>query len=481
MRIVCRSCVVAAALALPCDYAQAGVGDADPGFGSGGITIIDFTPIAGAPGNTTAASTAVDAQGRTWVAAGVSGSGAAGIGLARLTRSGQLDTSFGTGGRVFVPASAGSVLSLIGLRIGLGLTYVAYAETNAGPLLWHVCLIGESGGFDNGFFGSGCAGAAPPAGAVAHDLLVSPVNGNPWVLGSVLYPFTNRYLPTVAEFDLNTSTPRTASFPPDDTSIGIDAIAGTIDANGVLYFTGTYTPASGNADAVLGAIFDNGAVITSTLLASVAFDVNVGGQGSSLADVGRCIVKNPDGSVVIGVSVESGANGIYWGGAKFVPLISGYALDGGYGSGGKTAELIAYPGFGHASDDYAINACSQGRDGGLDMVGSYTFTDPTLTLSTKALTMYRLLGSGVTDMNFGGPFALPGTFYTNTYAGAVWDYLRPLAEPRLRDDSASSVSSLPHTDSIIVGAVSRRTDGTVNGDPAVMRVLGDDIFNDGFP
>ncbi|GAA0711410.1 hypothetical protein [Dokdonella soli] len=466
-------CFAVISAVLSCSLVGAASGDADPQFGAGGIALVDFTVLTGAPGNTYNASTTVDATGRTWAAVTVVGATNSGLGLARLTRDGQLDGSFGTAGRVFVPAPSLSSFSLIGLRIGAdGKAYVAYSQGNGAYASWYVCRIAANGSFDSSFFG-GCAGASPANGAVAHDLLISPSDGNVWVLGTAQDPSSHLYEPAVAEFDVTFDVIRTATFPV--MGANIDAVAGTMDRLGSLYFTGGYTTASNNTDAVIGYIHGTGNQFTYQLLNIIAFDV-----GGTLADVGRCIVVTPDYGLLIGVAVDSGYDGIEWGSAKML-LSPGDPLDSTYGTGGKEVHLIADPELGRGNGNYSINGCQLGRDGALNMVGSYAFTDPVPNAPARAVTLYRLLPDGTPDAGFGGASAVPGVFYTLAYPGAVLDFLRPLSSTRPLYDSGLSISAvLPNTGSMIVGGVSRRADGTTNGDLAVMRVLGDDIFNSGF-
>lgn len=78
-------------------------GSADPGFGSGGIAIVDGGILGSEP-----PALALQADGRIVVAATAYGSGGSTDFLVlRLTAAGQLDTGFGNGGRVLVNPSGG--------------------------------------------------------------------------------------------------------------------------------------------------------------------------------------------------------------------------------------------------------------------------------------------------------------------------------------------------------------------------------------
>jgi hypothetical protein len=249
----------------------------------------------------------------------------------------------------------------------------------------------------------------------------------------------------------------------------VDVLAGAISSgSGELYLTGAYTATGGNTDILLAAIGATGSSYNYQILTSVAFDV-----GGSLSDIGNCIVLTPDSGYLIGAATDSGINGTYWSSVK---LTYNGQLDTNYGNGGKSVHLIADPELGL---NYAVNDCAVSADGALNMVGTYYFTDPGVSASAQAATIYRMLPSGVPDPDFGGAAAVPGMFYTLEYPGTVLDYYRPVSASRPRTDTAEHVhATLPHTGSMLIDGVSRRTDGTSNGDAAVMRILGDDIFND---
>jgi len=479
MRIMDRCFSAAALFVMSCVQAFAG-GDADPAFGTGGITIVDFTPITGAPGNVTNASTSVDAQGRTWGAVAVVGTSGNGIGLTRLTRNGQLDTSFGSGGRVFIPAHFGTVASLVGIRTGLGLAFVAWTEDGiAIGSAWQACLLTESGGFDPGFFGGGCSTAVQPVTAVARDVQISPFNGNLWMVGSMPTPGSGFPEPVIAEFDLNATVVRTASF--ETPGVFLDPMAGAVDANGTFYFTGAYTGADYNTNVALDFVRDDGGVLTLWPRGAIPFDVDAYGLNlSSKADIGRCIVAPADGSILIGASVQSGYDGIYWASARLIDSLLGPTLDPAYGTSGRTARMIATPGWGAAADERAIHGCFQSHDGELNMVGTYQFTDIYSQQNNQSVATYRLFANGSPDYYFGGQFSAPGVFHSEAYDGAAFDYLRAAAEPQPRSDSGTSISPVPHTGLMIIGGVSRRTDGTAISDLAVMRLFTDTIFFSGF-
>lgn len=345
-------------------------GDADPSFCTNGISIVDFTPVSGAPGASYQPYTAVDPQGRVWVAASVAGASHSGLGLARLTRNGQLDTSFGSGGRVFVAAPSMTSYNTIGLRIANdGKVYVAYSTGGGVNLLWHVCRVAANGSFDAAFFG-GCATAAPPATAIAVDLIINPSGGSPWLLGSYADSGTNTRAPTVAQFDVASSVVRTANFPVAFQNV--DPMAGAFNFAGSLFFTGSSygTGTTPNKDVILGYIGANGSDFAYQLLTSVAFDV-----GGNLEDVGRCLAILPDG-YLIGATVASNGFGQAWGTAK-VSNSTGYPMDTTYAGGsGKQSSLLGDPEFRPSDNNAPLNACQVGLDGAFNLAGAFILNDP---------------------------------------------------------------------------------------------------------
>lgn len=458
---------------------NANSGDADPSFGTNGVTIVDFTPLTGAPGASYQASTAVDPQGRIWAVASVAGASSSGLGLARLTRNGQLDASFGSGGRVFVAAPAMTGYDVIGLRIANdGKVYVAYSTGGGVNLLWHVCRVAANGSFDTAFFG-GCAAASPPASAIAVDLLINPLNGHPWLLGSYADSGTNTRAPTIAQFDLTSNVVRTANFPVAYENV--DPMAGAFNLPGSLFFTGSVygTGANPNKNVILGYIGASGSDFAYQLLKDVAFDA-----GGNLEDVGRCLSVLPDG-YLIGATVASDGFGQKWGTAKVRNDI-GYPLDTTYAGGvGKQSVLIGDPEFRPNDYNAPLNACQVGSDGAFNLAGAFILNDPGVSPPTSqyasAVTLSRFMPDGSRDQTFGGGYVVPGIYYALPYAGTAFDYLRPLDQPRPRVDAATSISArVPNTGSLIVGANSKRTDGSGNYDLAVMRVFTDDIFHSGF-
>lgn len=463
--------------------ASAAVGNADLTFGNGGITLVDFTPVLhSADPAVLNAFAAVDAQGRTWAAARVFGliNGSVsevGLGLTRLTRSGQLDGSFGSAGRMFLPnAHSGAQFFVAGLRIGADdRAYVAYAEgDDDASIVWHACRIGANGNFDPAFYAGGCASATPVAGASVNDLQLG-ADGSVWMLGSARDTNTNRYAPVAARFDSAGSAARIGIFG----TPGVDVVpsAGAVSAAGDLLFTGQYTPATPitNVDAVVGRIHPNGSQLELSGVVAVGFD----GSGST-TDVGRCLSLTAHEEAVIGVEVYSGGTGPDWASAR-VLLTLGTPLDATYGTDGRTRDQIAnaFPAdVGNSSSE--IRGCQLGRDGAFNLTGYYEFVDPDApAFPNYALAIHRLRGNGMIDQGFGGGDELPGVFRPLSHAGTVLHYLRPAAAPRPRADFGWSVSNVPHTGALIIGGVSSRTDNSGYSDLAVIRVIGDGIFDSG--
>ncbi len=465
-----------------CTSVHANSGDADPTFGTNGTKIIDFSPLIGAPGAIYGkVSTAVDAQGRVWAAVSASGATVGGLGLARLTRNGQLDASFGSGGLALIAAPYSTNYSGVGLRIANnGKVYVAYSTGNGVNLLWRVCRVAENGSLDPAFFG-GCATASPPSTAIAVDLRINPWDGSPWLLGSYFDSDSNTRAPTIAQFDVVSNVVRMEKFPVAFQNV--DPMAGEFSLGGSLFFTGSVygMGANPNKDVVLGYIGANGNDFTYQLLKFVAFDV-----GGNLEDTGRCLSVLPDG-YLIGATVTSNGFGQAWGTMK-VSNSGGYPLDPAYAGGaGKQSVLIGNPEFRPHADNVPLNACQVGADGAINMAGAFILNDPGVSAPASpyasAVALSRFLPDGSRDMDFGGGYGVPGIYYALPYAGTAFHYLRPLDQPRPRQDAATSISArVPNSNALIVGASTKRTDGSGYYDLAVMRVFTDNdfIFSSGF-
>ena len=483
---------------MACCDGYAASGDADPSFGTHGITIVDFSGTTGLPGNVTSAATAVDAQARTWGAAIVQGSlFTEYLGLMRLTPNGALDATFGTGGVSAIvlpePTVEAYGYKLAALRIGAdGAVYIGYSQTNlqyTTEVRWYACRISDAGAFDPVFFG-GCVGVVQPGGlinALLNDLEINPQDGSVWLLGAaqeITPPFPpgviSQQFPAFASFDPVTNIVRTGNFyePSQD---NIVPYAGAFDNSGNLFFSGSdYVPPYyigtvthtiiGQADV----LFDS--INSTNVWLKVPYAVN----SADDSNTSPCLAVTPDAQIVAGVELYVSPT-YNWASARAV-VNSGYIqLDGSYGAGGKTHDVIALSSY-STLPDYTIVDCSLGADGALNLVGSYTFTDPTANVKTTALAIHRLSPGGPADQSFGGgDSAVPGVGYVLAYAGSVLDYLRPPGDPLPRKDVPVRVSSVvPFTGTMIIGAMSQRTDGSQNSDLAVLRVLVDDIFNGGF-
>jgi len=128
-------------------------GAVDGSFGSGGTVLVDF------PGSSTAvaAGVATDSQGRIVVAGRVLVGGLWRIGVARLTGTGALDTSFGSGGRVVTSfASASHVTAAAVVVDGSDRVLVAgSAEVASTGALFALVRYLSDGSLDTSFDGDG--------------------------------------------------------------------------------------------------------------------------------------------------------------------------------------------------------------------------------------------------------------------------------------------------------------------------------------
>lgn len=461
-----RWAVVAAILL--CTLVHAESGDTDRQFGTNGITLVDFTPVSGAPAHTFDAATAVDAQGRVWAVASVQGSAGFGLGLARLTRNGKLDATFGSGGRIYVAAPAGLFYSIIGLRIGADdKVYAAYSQGSGAGVVWNVCRIEENGSFDPTFFG-GCATPVPAAGAMGTDLQINPNDSSIWVLGSAYDTMTSRYF---GELVVLGATSGSQAIDAAEHTYSYQPTKAVFDSTGTLYFTGTVTT-SGNQNVMLGAFSINNGFIQSSKLSELQFDV-----GGTLTDQGHCIAMTENNEILVGAGVDAGNGSIQWASAKFQNT-SGYPLDATYGNAGKTVETILNTLYDNTNEpDFTINGCSRSAEGALNLIGAYSFNDPVTTSTTTALAMHRLHPDGSPDQNFGGDGVVPGIPYGIAYAGTVLDYLRAPNNGQHRD---VPVTITPYGGTLVVGAISTRIASNSDSDLVIARVYGDGIFNGDF-
>ncbi|MEO8672590.1 MAG: hypothetical protein ABI411_14825 [Tahibacter sp.] len=459
--------LILASACVPFGDAYAGSGDLDPVFGSGGITIVDFTPLSTAPGTVGSPSTDLDPRGRTWGAATVVGVGTRGLGLTRLTRDGQLDPTFGTLGIRYTASDQPASFQFDALRVDRdGHAYVTYEDGD--PTVWHVCRLAEDGSIDVSYFDAGCA-AVPMPITNFRALVVNPVDGNVWLLGSAAHTGSLLLEPAVVEIDTATHSVRSARIPV--AGANVDIRAATFSSTGVLFVTGAYATIGANRDAFAGSITRAGNGFSFQLLGSVSYNV-----GATLADVGRCIALTASDKVQIGVAIEAGGGAIEWGSARFSAPDT---LDPGYGIGGKTAEVIASSQYAVSNDESAIAGCVAQRDGGFTLAGNHRFADPAAADQPgAAFALHRLRSDGTADQSFGGDLALPGVGYSLAFAGTAIDYLRSAASAKPRRDIALSISKVPHSGAVIVSGVSLRPGSLSNPqDLVIVRVLGDEIFD----
>lgn len=145
-------------------------GSLDSGFGTSGVMIISFSSFS--QGN----AVAIQGDGKIIVVGNVGNGTAAGI--ARLTSSGSLDTSFNTTGKLEITVADGSTTGNALAILGSGKILVAGgALVNADSAQeFFVLRLNSNGSLDTGFGTSGFSFAEFGTNAAANDLLVQSDN-----------------------------------------------------------------------------------------------------------------------------------------------------------------------------------------------------------------------------------------------------------------------------------------------------------------
>ncbi len=292
-------------------------GALDPGFAGGGMVVIDL----GSPGSPTddqAGGLALQSDGRI-VVAGQRGRGGGDFAVIRLTPSGTLDATFGTGGIVTTSFGATSGVTRVAvdgsgriLAAGLVATTSGSSSSNAFALARYT----SSGALDANFGQGGkivdTAGYFPTGLAVQAD-------SKPIVVGPSSIVGTDPAV--VIRYDSDGR--RDASFG-NGGATTIDAPAGglfladlTLDRSGRLL-------AAGNAG--------NSGMVVYRVLADGRPDPAFGSGGKALLPIGSCgggaqaVTEDPFGKVVLG--------GSGCGQVVVARLSSSGTADSGFGSGG---------------------------------------------------------------------------------------------------------------------------------------------------
>ena len=451
-------------------------GDADAGYGNHGTMLVDFTPLLGPDHYYYDVRTALDNQGRLWIVSdtvhGISPAQSdEGVGIARLTRRGTPDASFGTNGLLYLPA--GDFSGLIGARNVNGLTYFGFATGGVEPeptITWHVCRLTANGALDSSWFASGCATLTFGNYFQQHDLVVDPASGNAWILGYAQDGSTQLKQALLGSFNNTTRTTQLQRF--GLAGLNIEAHRGAADGSGGLYFAGAQYTSPSDFKIFTGHFVPaSGGVYTLSTGTPVGF--SAGGNAETVRP--SCIVLTAQAKLQVGVRITA-TNTVEWGTAQF--LANG-SLDAAYGDNGTSHDVVQDLSHGANSGNASISDCARDADGRLNMIGSTTFHNDDLGADESVPTVHRMQMGGYADQAFGGDATVPGTTYGIAYPGTAMNNFRQFTPPKPRRDSGTSIQVQANGMLLVAGA-SNRQDGTGNADIAVMRVQTEDpIFADG--
>jgi len=345
---------------------MAQAGSLDPTFGNNGIVI---TPNTG-----TAAAMALQSDGKIVVAGSVIGSSGPGLGLARYTANGDLDSSFGTGGVVSnsdAPAFAVALQPdgkiLVGSVSGFGFAVLRY-NTNGTP--------------DTSFGTNGTATAQP-----FNELFFSPATGGIGVLsdGKILAAVTGGFGGGfMARF---TSTGQL------DTSFGANG-AGAVElvatVEGLSLLPGGNILVSTNAGSVLAAVYTSaGALDTSFGIGGQIPDV--GGETIIPLSNGEFIAA---GSVITAPEPPPAVNSTQ--GFDVVRYTSSGIVDGTFGTHGGA--VTTFP-----PNTYSVAFAVAIQSNGEIVVGGETAADnPAFVFDeARSFALARYTASGQLDTSFG--------------------------------------------------------------------------------
>ena len=322
-------------------------GDLDPGFGTGGATVVDIT-VNGDPRSTSATGLALQPDGRVVMGGSTSLIGAATgpdrMVAVRLTGDGDLDGSFGTGGIVRVDGLTGRTdEGYYDGRVAIGPDGGIYlfngTQDSNGVVGWVVAkLTGATGALDASWDGDGRLVANGPGSLEAGDI-AAVADGNVLIL--------------------------------DD------------------FFDTAPTPDNQNMSA--GRRLPGGAVDTG--FGALGWRIVNFDLGTTLHDIARAVYVQADGRILVGGRAETGGGGTPPADFAIARLTADGDLDPTFG-GGDGKVTLSFDLFTNVDEVRALAVDARGRIYAGGTAGNFS------TASDCALA--RLLPDGTPDPAFGG-------------------------------------------------------------------------------
>lgn len=458
-----------------CLSSAAGIGSVDTTFAGGqGIALIDLsTAVGGGSNSHYSANGGIDSKGRIVVASTIQGTTADGIVLTRLRPDGSTDTSFGTQGAAYLPASGNALVSL---RIDDADRVVFAYQIGAGASrVWRTCRYTESGQADASYFGgSPCASGAPGNSATLSDLVLL-ANGDAWMVGTASVDVAGVPHNAIASAlaDRTSLVVRTDVFTANGGRITADRAVATSSASQIV-IAGTYR--ADNADNVDVATF----TLTTTangvqwnFVTTIPF--NVGGDRN---DLPRCLLALPDGRYLVGATISQNSGALLGTVRLQQTLIKDPTYATGYNLGGLTLDDVTDTGtYGSGLD---LRDCTRGADGAIAFASNFNFADPLGAGGTSYIGAVSRKFDDFTDLGFGGPSALPGSGLAApvAIAGTAAHFDRDLALPHPRGDTVNRILAQASGDLIVIGT--SRAPASSNAAIAVMKLNATTLFRDGF-
>ena len=348
------------ALCLPPTASAQVPGDLDPGFGTGGATVVDIT-VNGDPRSTSATGLALQPDGRVVMGGSTSLIGAATgpdrMVAVRLTADGDLDGSFGTGGIVRVDGLTGRTdEGYYDGRVAIGPDGGIYlfngTQDSNGVVGWVVAkLTGATGALDASWDGDGRLVANGPGSLEAGDI-AAVADGNVLIL--------------------------------DD------------------FFDTAPTPDNQNMSA--GRRLPGGAVDTG--FGALGWRIVNFDLGTTLHDIARAVYVQADGRILVGGRAETGGGSTPPADFAIARLTADGDLDPTFGGGDGKVTISFDLAFGNVDEVRALAVDARGRIYAGGIAGNFS--------TANDCALVRLLPDGTLDPSFDGDgrvtfsFAAPG-------------------------------------------------------------------------